>query len=41
MRNSMKVATALVPAVVLCAGWAGFAQVQDKAKDKPKPDQEN
>lgn len=35
MRVSTKSVAALVAALVLFAGWAGFAQVQDKPKQKP------
>jgi uncharacterized protein (TIGR02246 family) len=34
MRNSMRSVTAVAAAGILFAGWAGFAQVQDKTKDK-------
>ncbi|HTI50203.1 MAG TPA: SgcJ/EcaC family oxidoreductase, partial [Planctomycetaceae bacterium] len=37
MRDSRKTVTLLMAAAVLCAGWAGFAQVQDKSKARPAP----
>lgn len=36
MRNSMKSVTAIAAAGILFAGWAGFAQVQEKTQDKTK-----
>jgi len=40
MRYSMKTfVTSSLAVVILCAGWAGFAQVQEKAKTKPAPAQ--
>lgn len=39
MKRSLKnVATPLVAVAVLMAGWAGFAQVQEKQKEKPSTD---
>ncbi len=33
--STKKIATSLIAVAVLLAGWVGFAQVQDKAKEKP------
>lgn len=33
--STKKIATSLIAVAVLLAGWVGFAQVQDKSKDKP------